>query len=168
MPYGFYAIIILLIILLVRSKKKDKMIAEQKKLEAERKAEEDAKKEQERKAAIEAEKIRKEEAQRIFDETHGKIFTKVAGVSFYQSALKALYKVDAFWDAEVEITDYEGEPAIAIMCDDQRIGSIPRAKKDEVLAIAEKITALSVTIEEYENDEEKKVYRADLLIIYEK
>lgn len=135
------------------------------------------------------EKLRQEreaaqERQREWDRTHGRIVTKVAGVTFEnedgssrQRILRDAFREESCGSVELETYEYKGTDAIAVYYEDKRIGNIPKDKIKEVLAVMDRISAGKLTVDRFHPDDDDEseargiggfIYRADLLIVYEK
>ena len=127
-----------------------------------------------------AAKIRQAEWER----THGRIITKIAGVTFdnedgssRQRILKAAMAEEASGTVDLELNeDEKGVVTIAVFYDGEQIGYIPKNRVADVDPIMDRITAGNLTVERFrpEDDEDDDrgggdyIYRADLTIIYTK
>lgn len=117
-----------------------------------------------------------EEAQkREFEEKHGKLLIPVAGVTFKnddgsnrQQILKSIYQESEgmIEGCSLEQYEYKGSPAIKISVEYDCIGNVRKEDVEKVLEIWERIEYVGVYVEPFENEENKKVYRADLSIQY--
>jgi len=119
-------------------------------------------------------------ARKRYDETHKKLFFSVAGVTFNnddgssrQSTLKRKIKESEMSVVNVTLVtcEVEGSSAVAVKLDGEQVGFVPKAYLDEVLSVVngdKKIKSLSETIEKFNDDEGKTVYRCDIYMCYEK
>ena len=172
-------------ILLWRRNKREKAAYdkafEQQKTEAKRRAAELSEIRAKAQAEHEAAKKRRDE----WDLTHGRIVTKVAGVTFdnddgssRQRILKAAMAEEACGSITLELCDHRGANAIAVLYDDEQIGNIPKSRVAEVKAVMDRITGAHLDVDRFcpeddENDEKTPrgggyIYRADLTIVYTK
>lgn len=129
-----------------------------------------------RKARQAAERARAESAahQRAFEAKHGRIYCKVAGVTFdnddgtsRQRILKAIAKnTEDDPDVELRRSEYNGKPCIYVICEGRCVGTIPRENVNEVLSVYSSIEFISIDAESFENDDDETIYRADLTIQY--
>ena len=122
-----------------------------------------------------------------WNRTHGRIVTKIAGVTYdnedgssRQRILKAAMAEEACGSITLELYDHRGADAIAVLYDDKEIGNIPKSRVAEVKAVMDRITAAHLDVgrfrpEDDEDDEDGEfsslggyIYRADLTIIYTK
>lgn len=139
-----------------------------------------------REAEMAAENARKEE----WNRTHGNIYTKLVGVTFKnddgssrQSILKEFAASGKTNDVELEIYDYQGEPAIRAKWEGLCCGNIPKTKVKDILAVADRIEIISMWVETFTPEDvdddyddkgrivrasRDKIYRADLKIVYTK
>lgn len=103
--------------------------------------------------------------------------TKAAGVTFdnedgtsRQDILRACPKNDIddyeTVNGSVELIEYRGEPAFRIFIGRDCIGSIPKDDMPKMLKIKDKISSVTVTPDEFTNDEGKRLMRADVNIWY--
>lgn len=121
-----------------------------------------------------AAKARQEEWER----THGRIITKVAGVTFdnedgssRQKILKAAMAEEACGTVDLELNeDEKGVVTIAVFYDGEQIGYIPKNRVADVDPIMDRITAGNLTVERFRPDEDdgEYIYRADLTLVYTK
>ena len=122
--------------------------------------------------------------QKEWESKHGRLVIPVAGVTFdnedgtsRQRLLKDI-KVrggDAY--LELEEYEYKGEPAIRICVDGECIGHIPKTHVKEVSDVLDHLERARLDIERFKPDDEdedghrqgrKTIYRADLILIYNK
>ena len=173
-------------------KKYDRDLAARRRAAARRQAEEKAAR-QKRQAEIEAQRqqaVAAREAQKQreaeWSRTHGRIVTKIAGVTFdnddgssRQRILKAAMAEEACGSITLELYDHRGADAIAVFYDGKEIGNIPRNRVAEIKAVMDRITAAHVDVERFRPDEDEDieedargvdgyVYRADLTLVYSK
>lgn len=134
-------------------------------------------------------KIREEQnaaktRQAEWEKTHGRIITKIAGVTFdnedgssRQRILKAAMAEETSGTVDLELNeDEKGVVTIAVFYDGEQIGYIPKNRIADVDPIMDRITAGNLTVERFrpEDDEDDDrgggdyIYRADLTIIYTK
>lgn len=161
-------------------KKYERDLAARRRAAARRQAEERAAR-QKRQDDIVAQKQREAEWNRM----HGRIVTKIAGVTFdnddgssRQRILKAAMAEEACGSIALELYDHRGADAIAVLYDDQEIGNIPKSRVAEVKAVMDRITAAHLDVgrfrpEDDEDEDEPRgvgeyIYRADLTLIYTK
>ena len=134
---------------------------------------------------LQAEQDEKKARQEEFDRTHGRIFTRLAGVTFdnddgssRQAILKDI-KASGGGDAELSLEEFEykGKPAVRVLVDGEQIGNIPRGRVAEILAVLDRIEDARLEVETFrpeEEDDEGKtrrgelIYRADLYLTYTK
>lgn len=144
----------------------DRLIAEYK--AKEQAAAEAAVKEAERQAKAEARAAEREEYAR----THNNLFTKVAGVTFKnadgssrQANLKDL-EVSGADNVQLVQFEYQGEPALRVVVDGMEIGTVPADVVPEVLKIMPRIDNIMCIVSTFDNDNGRRIYRADLDISY--
>ena len=134
-------------------------------------------------------KIREEQnaaktRQAEWEKTHGRIITKIAGVTFdnedgssRQRILKAAMAEEASGTVDLELNeDEKGVVTIAVFYDGEQIGYIPKNRIADIDPIMDRITAGNLSVERFrpEDDEDDDrgdrdyIYRADLTIIYTK
>ena len=137
-------------------------------------------------AQLQADREAAKQRQVEWERTHGRIVTKVAGVTFdnddgssRQRILKAAMAEEACGKIDLQIYDHRGADAIAVFYDDEQIGTIPKYKVAEVTAVFDRISAARLEVSRFrpEDDEENDdrpissdeyIYRADLTIVYTK
>lgn len=132
---------------------------------------------------LRAEQDEKKARQEEFDRTHGRIFTRIAGVTFdnddgssRQRVLKTALAEDCAGTVSLELYEYQGEDAILVEYEGHGVGNIPRDRVAEVAAVMDRITAGSLLVNRfvpYDEDEETSraggvIYRADLTLVYTK
>lgn len=125
-----------------------------------------------------------------WERTHGRISTKLAGVTFKnddgssrQDILKEFAVSGDEHDVELEVYDYNGEEAIRVKWEGYCCGNIPRKNVKEILAVEDKIDIIRMDVETFtpsDRDDDFddsgrtisgskiKLYRADLTIVYSK
>lgn len=122
------------------------------------------------------EKQRQEEAElaekrKQYAETHMRVDFSVAGVTYEnedgssrQAILKRMAKED-FVVASLGEFEYDGSPAVAVMLDDERIGSVPKEHLPDVLPLftqGKKLSTITADIEDFEDEDGKTIYRCDI------
>ena len=132
---------------------------------------------------LQAEQDEKKARQQEFDRTHGRIFTRLACVTFdnddgssRQRVLKAALAEDCAGSVSLELYEYRGEDAILVEYEGRGVGNIPRDRVAEVAAVMDRITAGSLLVNRFvpcDEDEETTraggvIYRADLTLVYTK
>lgn len=129
----------------------------------------------------EEERLRKDR-QAQWEHSHGRIATRLAGVTFdnpdgssRQKYLKAAYEDGCAGDMQLDTYTYNGEDAIRLLYEGRELGNIPRDIVPNVLAVLDRIVDADLDITIFEPDEwdedmpkPKKIYRADLTLIYSK
>lgn len=136
-------------------------------------------------AAREAEAAAEKARQQEWEQTHGRIVTSIAGVTFKnddgssrQAILKDI-KASGGGDAELSLEEFEykGKPAVRVLVDGEQIGNVPRGRVAEILAVLDRIEDARLEVETFrpeEEDDEGKtrrgelIYRADLYLTYTK
>lgn len=95
---------------------------------------------------------------------------KVKGVTFdndngesRQRILKQAIDSDE-WESKLNAVEFEGIPAIEVLLDDKQIGYIGKNEVAEVMALLENAQMVYVDIEDFEDDDGKTIYRADVVI----
>lgn len=167
-----------------RNKKEAEAYAEavKKKVAQERRQQEEERREKEaREAAALKEREERLARQAEWEETHGRIYTNLAGVTFKnadgtsrQAALKDAYANGCAGTLEFEQYEYQGEPALLVCYEGVGIGNIPKARVPEVLSILDRLSSARLDVEvfvpELDDDDVRpdKIYRADLTVIYTK
>lgn len=114
-------------------------------------------------------------AEKEFRESHGAIYTKVVGVTFKnkdgskrQRILKEIYEGDHIGgNVTLDEYNFDGEPAIAVNYDDMCVGNVPRKDVEAVRKVMFRIARIDLDVDEFENDEEQTMYRADLTVFYD-
>ena len=119
--------------------------------------------------------------QAVWERTHGRITTKIAGVTFEnedgtprQKYLKEAYANDGAGTLELVPFEYKGENALRVLFDGNCVGTIPKNRVAEILGIMDRVTAARLDVQRFtpEDDDEpsraEKIYRADLILIYAK
>lgn len=125
----------------------------------------------------EAEAKRKE----AWEASHGMITTRVAGVTFdnedgssRQRALQGALADEGAGSVTLELYEFNGRDAIRVLYDGVCVGTIPQALVPEISQILSRITAAHLSAERFVPEEDEgrgiggAIYRADLIIIYEK
>lgn len=128
------------------------------------------------KAKVEKQKREEEELaekRKRYAETHMRVEFAVAGVTFKnddgtsrQSILKRMSKED-FVVTSLGEFEYEGSPAVAVLLDDERIGSVPGKSLPDVLPLfteGKKLSSITSDIEDFEDEDGKKIYRCDVTL----
>lgn len=117
------------------------------------------------------------EMRRAFNEKHGVVRCKVAGVTFdnddgssRQKLLRALATDPDESSFPVAVGPYtcKGKPAARIMYEDKCIGNVPAEYVEEVVSNIGGIEFANVYPDSFKNDDGKTIYRADLHIQYSK
>ena len=137
-----------------------------------------------RKAQLKEEELARKARQAEWQRTHGRIVTRLAGVTFdnpdgssRQKYLKVAYEDDCAGDLQLDTYTYNGEDAIRVLYEGRELGNIPCQAVPEVLAVFNRIEDAELNIDIFEPDdweEEsfhkklKEIYRADLTLIYKK
>lgn len=119
-----------------------------------------------------------------WDRTHGRILTKIAGVTFEnedgssrQRILRDAFREESCGSVVLETYKFKGSDAIAVYYEDKRIGNIPKDRIKEVIAVMDRISAGKLTVDRFRPDDDDEsearglggfIYRADLLIVYNK
>lgn len=136
--------------------------------------------EREGQARAEAQHAEKREQQENWEKTHGRLVTRIAGVTFEnddgssrQKYLKEAYANEGVGTLGLESYDYQGEPAIRVLYDDMCIGNIPKDKVQDFMDVIDRITAAYLDVERFcpDDDDARRrevIYRADLTIVYSK
>lgn len=134
----------------------------------------------------EADRIEQEEKLRCreaWEAVHGTIKTKIAGVTFdnedgtsRQRVLQGALADECCGSITLEHYERSGADAILVVYDGHGVGNIPQTRVAEVLAVMDRITAASLSVERFvpENEDEEVrevggvIYRADLTLVYSK
>lgn len=131
-------------------------------------------------ARAEAQHAEKREQQENWEKTHGRLVTRIAGVTFEnddgssrQKYLKEAYANQGVGTLGLESYEYHGEPAIRVLYDDMCIGNIPKDKVQDFMDVIDRITAAHLDVERFRPDDDddrrrEVIYRADLTIVYSK
>lgn len=114
-------------------------------------------------------------------DTHGRLVTNIAGVTFdnddgssRQKLLRDLMVSGGEAELTLEEFEYKGHPAVRVLVDGDCIGNIPAKRVDDVLAAMDAgITASHLDVETFRPDDDDEdrpavIYRADLTLIYNK
>jgi hypothetical protein len=135
---------------------------------------------------LEADRMLREQRraeQEAWEATHGTITTKIAGVTFdnddgtsRQRVLQSALADECCGTITLEHYDHKGSDAILVIYDGHGVGNIPKNRVAEVLAVMDRITAGSLSVERFvpddEDDEVREaggvIYRADLTLVYSK
>ena len=132
---------------------------------------------------LQAEQAGREQRQAEWEATHGRIETKLAGVTFdnedgrsRQQILKAAMAEDCSGVVTLENYEHKGAEAIRVEYEGECIGTIPRDRVAEILPVMKRISAgclhVSRFVPEDEDAETSRaggvIYRADLTLIYTK
>lgn len=115
--------------------------------------------------------------------THGRILTKLAGVTFdnedgssRQRALQSAMADEGSGSVALELYEHKGTDAIRVEYEGTCVGNIPRDRVPEVAAVMDRITAASLSVSRFVPEGEDDgtrgiggvIYRADLELIYTK
>lgn len=131
-------------------------------------------------AQAEAQHAEKREQRENWEKTHGRLVTRIAGVTFEnddgssrQKYLKEAYANQGVGTLGLESYEYHGEPAIRVLYDDMCIGNIPKDKVQDFMDVIDRITAAYLDVERFcpDDDDDRShevIYRADLTIVYSK
>lgn len=116
-----------------------------------------------------------------WEKTHGRFVTNIAGVTFdnddgssRQKNLRDLETRGGEGEVSLEEYYYKGHKAVRVLIDGKCIGNIPKDRVQEALDLMDKeITAARLNIETFtpndeDDDRPKKIYRADLTMVYKK
>lgn len=132
---------------------------------------------------LRAEQAERQQRQTAWENEHGKITTKLVGVTFdnddgtsRQRILKGAMADECCGSIELENYTHNGADAILVSYEGQGIGNIPKNRVAEVLAVMDRITGASLNVERFVPDDEDGearslggvIYRADLTIVYTK
>jgi len=98
----------------------------------------------------------------------------VAGVTFKnedgssrQAILRRIEKGQIKdFDTDFELYNYEGSPAIHVLCDGMCVGNVPKKYISSVEQIWDEIVIASLEVESFEDDYGKTIYRADVHVAY--
>lgn len=135
---------------------------------------------QEEKALMEIQRAEEQERRENWENTHGRLTTKIAGVTFRnddgssrQKYLKEAFVNQGDGTIKFESYEYQGEPAIRVFYDDMCIGNIPKDRVQDVMDVIDRITAVRLDVERFCPDDEDArpaeiIYRADVIIVYSK
>lgn len=130
-----------------------------------------------------AEQEERRRRQEEWEATHGTIKTKIAGVTFdnedgtsRQRVLQSALADECCGSITLESYEYKGSDAILVVYDGHGVGNIPKNRVAEVLAVIDRITAGSLSVERFVPDDEDGearslggvIYRADLTLVYSK
>lgn len=173
------------VILCVLYKSADQIKKEQQRAEAEHERLAAIQRAQEAQAERERQRQEAKERQAEWERTHGRIITKIAGVTFKNddgsSRQKYLREIFANGDSgqvSFETYDYQGEPAIHVLFNGMCVGNIPKYDVQEVLDVFDRITHAYLDVtrftpedddDDYDDRPNKRreiIYRADLAIVF--
>ena len=119
--------------------------------------------------------------QREWERAHGRISTKIKGVTFKnedgssrQHILKEAMAEECCGGISLEQFEENGEEGIAVYYDGDCVGFVPRDRVAEISAVMSRISAGHLTVERFrpedEDDEDRGIggyiYRADLDLVY--
>lgn len=129
----------------------------------------------ERAAKREQERAEREAAHQEWLKTHGVLTTKVAGVTFKNadgsSRQAYLKEIDGNGADRIafEEFEYQGAPALRVKVDGMEIGNIPADVVPELIEIMPRVQKVDVSVDSFiPDDGRRRVYRADISIIYSK
>lgn len=112
---------------------------------------------------------------KLEDEKHGRIVTKVAGVTFdnedgteRQDILRHYVENGSSDSITLAKSSYKGNDAVDVMCGDYCVGKIPKDVIPTVVSVIDRVTSVIMDVNTFENDEGDEIYRADLTIVYDK
>lgn len=115
------------------------------------------------------------EQMKLESEKHGRIVTKVAGVTFdnedgtdRQDILRQYVENGSTDAISLVKSSYKGNDAVDVMCGDYCVGKIPKDVIPSVVNVIDRVTSVIMDVNTFENDEGDEIYRADLTIVYEK
>lgn len=132
---------------------------------------------------LQAEQDERKARKAEWERTHGRIRTKLAGVTFdnedgssRQRALQSAMADDCSGSVALELYDYKGKNAIRVEYEGTVVGNIPQDRVAEVAAVLDRISAASLSVSRFvpedEDDETRGIggviYRADLELVYTK
>lgn len=135
-----------------------------------------------RKAQLAEEERARKARQAEWERTHGRMVTRLAGVTFdnpdgssRQKNLRAAYEDNCDGDITLDVYLYNGADAIRVLYEGREIGNIPAATVTDVMAVFDRVDDASLAVEIFEPDDwdengrkPQKIYRADLTLIYKK
>ena len=114
--------------------------------------------------------IARENAQTFDFSVAGVTFNNDDGTSRQAILKKILDEKEPFEygaDYILDSYEYNGEDAVRVLANDEyMIGNVPKDKVDFVLSLAGKITDMEVTVYDFESDEGKTIYAADVTVFY--
>ena len=131
-------------------------------------------------ARDEDERRKQQLKQEEFERTHGKIITKVAGVTFKnedntsrQAYLKEAFINDSIGTVGFEVYEHGGGPAVHVLFDGMCIGNLPKPVVGQFLEVKDRIDSAHIFVNRFSPDDfdesnrrKEIIYRADLFITY--
>ena len=128
-----------------------------------------------RAAADAAMKIEKAEASAEWAKHNGTFSCKVVGVTFKnddgssrQAYLKEAYVNNSQGSVSLLPYEYEGKPAIKVLYEGLCVGNVPQSEVDTVSGFIPRLGSTFINVDTFRNDDNKLIYRADLLLTYKK
>lgn len=171
MLWMFVILILIPVVALVILKRKQK---QQKQVEAAAAAEKQRKLDELR-TAREAEHAERKARAAEWAAQHGRLVLPLAGVTFdnedgrsRQKILRELKANDGVCDLELEPFTWKGSDAVRVIVDGEVAGNIRKSDVPKVMEIFDRIENAHVDVETFTNDDDERIYRADLTIIYAK
>lgn len=126
-------------------------------------------------AKREQERAEREAAHQEWLKTHGVLTTKVSGVTFKNadgsSRQAYLKEIEASGASKIgfEEFDYQGAPSFRVTADGMEIGTIPADVVPELIDIMPRVEKVDLSVDSFSpDDSRRRVYRADISIIYSK
>lgn len=120
-------------------------------------------------------RIEKDREQKEWSEHNGTFICKVVGVTFKnedgssrQAYLKEAYINNGQGNIELVPYKYEGRPAIHVLYEGMCVGNVPEPEVGAVLSYIPRLSSLFLNVETFRDDDDKLIYRADLLLSYKK
>lgn len=118
--------------------------------------------------------------QEEFEKTHGKIITKVTGVTFKnedntsrQAYLKEAFINDSIGTVGFEVYEHGDGPAVHVLFDGMCIGNLPKPVVGQFLEVKDRIDSAHIFVNRFSPDDfdesnrrKEIIYRADLFITY--
>lgn len=115
------------------------------------------------------------EQMKLESEKHGRIVTKVAGVTFdnedgteRQDILRQYVENGSTDAISLVKSSYKGNDAVDVMCGDYCVGKIPKDVIPTVVSVIDRVSSVIMDVNTFENDDGEEIYRADLTIVYNK
>ena len=120
-------------------------------------------------------RIEKDREQEEWSEQNGTFSCNVVGVTFRnedgssrQAYLKEAYINNGQGNIELVPYKYEGRPAIHVLYEGMCIGNVPEPEVGTVLSYIPRLGSLLLNVETFRDDDDKLIYRADLMLTYKK